>query len=190
VYSCRSFVRRAFTSVKRSALALHQCMYRRTITSPGQELGRVHPCSRQTWVLKWINRSPDGVSASHTLVSVYILCLNDWSTELLQRSLQPRDTRFQVFNLVFLVFARAIHVWQGCHCAPRLLYFETDVGRRDSNVLDLERPFYSKLRRGWCRSWRLSRRLEYALEELVEVGKDVKRRGRRERRGACSGRRR
>jgi hypothetical protein len=106
---------------------------------------------------------------------MYILCLCDWPAELFQRSLQPRNPRLEILNLVFLVFTRAIHVWQGRDCASCLLYLETDVVCGSRDMLDLERPFSSKLGGCWRRSWRLDRRLEDALEEFVEVGKNVKR---------------
>jgi hypothetical protein len=150
----------------------------------------VRPCSRQTCVLEWINRSADGVSASHTLVSVCILCLSDRPTELVKRSLQPRNTRFQVLDLIFLVFTCATHVRQGCDGASCLLYLEADVIRCRRDVLDLERPLCGKLGRRWRRRWRLGRCLENALEQPVEVREHVKRRGRREGRGVRGRRRR
>jgi hypothetical protein len=77
-----------------------------------------------------------GYSARHTLVS--ILCLGYWASQLPQRGLKPGNARLEVFNLLFLVLARAVYVRQSHYGASCLLYLQPDVIRSCRDVLDLE----------------------------------------------------
>jgi hypothetical protein len=134
------------------------------------------PCSRRTSSLEIINGGPGGHSARHTLVSILWCC--DWAAQLSQGRLQSRNAGLEVLNFLFLVLAGPIHVRQRHDGTSRLLYLQADVVGGRCDVLDLERAIGGQLGGRGCRRWRLRRCLKEALEQLVEIGEDVKRRRR------------
>lgn len=75
-------------------------------------------------------------SSRHTCVSVvWRLC---WAAELSQRRLQARNAGLQVLDLLFLVLARPVDLWQRHDGALYPLHLQPDVGGRGGYMLDLE----------------------------------------------------